>query len=28
VLMKPCPIERLMLVLNAVARQRRFEQAR
>jgi CheY-like chemotaxis protein len=28
VLMKPCPIERLMLVLNAVARQRRFEQAK
>ena len=28
VLMKPCPIERLMLVLNALARQRRFEQAK
>ena len=28
VLMKPCPVERLMLVLNAVARQRRFEQAK
>jgi CheY-like chemotaxis protein len=28
VLMKPCPVERLMIVLNAVARQRRFEQAR
>jgi len=27
VLMKPCPIERLMLVLNALARQRRFEEA-
>jgi CheY-like chemotaxis protein len=28
VLMKPCPVERLMLVLNGVARQRRFEQAK
>ena len=27
VLMKPCPVERLMLVLNAAARQRRLEQA-
>jgi CheY-like chemotaxis protein len=27
VLMKPCPVERLMLVLNAAARHRRFERA-
>ena len=27
VLMKPCPVERLMLVLNAAVRQRRFETA-
>ena len=27
VLMKPCPVERLMLVLNAAARHRRFENA-
>ena len=26
VLMKPCPVERLMLVLNAAARHRRFER--
>lgn len=27
VLMKPCPVERLMLVLSAAVRQRRFEAA-
>ena len=27
VLMKPCPVERLMLVLNAAARHRRFDRA-
>jgi two-component system cell cycle response regulator len=27
VLMKPCPVERLMLVLNAAARHRRIEKA-